>query len=67
MNESKKYEIDFIGWDEKEHQFRAEINPLNTNWMYTFDNWRHCFAGRLSDVKYAVNAIRQNCNIIEEQ
>jgi hypothetical protein len=62
----EKYSIKFIGLDEKEYTFKAELNKLTNNWIYTLNDFHQCFVGNLRDVKREIKTIRENCKIISE-
>lgn len=56
---NKKIEIKFKGLNGNDYTFKSEINDLNGNWMWTFDNWIHCYAGNKNDVNGIVKSIKE--------
>lgn len=57
--------IKFIHSDGKEYYFKTEMNPLTGDQMYTWDNWRGCFASDKRYVKTLIKNILKKATIIE--
>ena len=57
--------IKFIHSDGKQYHFVTERNQLNNNQMFSWDNWRGCFASDLTHVKSIIKSIKQKAEIIE--
>ncbi len=57
--------IKFIHKDDKQYHFVTMRNPLNNRQMYSFNNWRECFASDLRHVKSIVRDIHKKAEVIE--
>ena len=66
MLQGKTKEITFIHKDGKEYTFKAEVNTLNGAWMFTYNNWRQCFAGTLRDINSIIKDIRKKTKVLSE-
>jgi len=66
MLQGKTKEITFIHADGKEYTFKAEVNTLNGEWMFTYDNWRHCYASTLRVINSIIKDIRKKTEVLSE-
>ena len=57
MKKTEKIEIE-ITFQESKYTFKAEKNPLNNNWMYTFNNWKSCFATNKREINKIVKILK---------
>ena len=57
--------IKFIHHDGTEKHFVTESNPLTNSQMYSFDNWKGCFASDLRHVKSIIRDIHKKAKVIE--
>jgi len=64
---AKKLEgfIKFVHSDGKEYHFVTKNNPLTGNQMFSWDNWRGCYASDVKHVKQIIKNIFKRANILE--
>ena len=68
MRKTSEYrEITFKHTDDKIYTFKTERNTLNNAMMYTWDNWRSCFASDLRRVNSIIRDIKKKCKVIAEE
>lgn len=56
-----EYMFTFTGLDGKEYKFIREPNMLNSNHMWTINDWRYCYAGTKREVNQVERDIKNNC------
>jgi hypothetical protein len=56
MTKKESIELKFMH-ENKPVTFKAEVNQLNNNWMYTFNDWQSCYS---TDSKRTINQIIKN-------
>jgi len=53
-------ELTFTDTSGSEVTFKTETNELNNAQMFTFDNWRHCYASTKKEVNRIVKDLKRS-------